>query len=387
MVSITKFSRRFRHCFAAWPATLALGAAALALGGCGVDRTGLEMVLVPDDAGTVGRGDAIVIGAAGGHGGGVGGSGGSILGSGGAGGISGEGGSTVVEGSGGHIGAGGVSGSGGMMNGAGGMMTGSGGMMLGSGGMLAGTGGMMNGAGGMMTGSGGMMLGVGGTMVGTGGSADGGFDASAGGSGGGGNVGGLGGNPGTGGVPGLGGAGGATICTPACGPCLRCSASHTCEVDPASLWDLLADSAALKAQNPRVQLPATQNWDLDSGEIGGALPDPFVELDFLTTAFTPIGHTTMIVDTLLPNWGALLTPTAAMLNPAGMPVRAGDLTGGTSWQIAVYDADSDTAIGPFGETMCKILGPLTSADFVNGSFTVTNIDSCVSVSIKLTCHP
>ncbi len=81
-------------------------------------------------------------------------------------------------------------------------------------------------------------------------------------------------------------------------------------------------------------------------------------------------------------------PTAALLNPVGAPVRASDLmAGGKNWVITVYDDDVDTASGPFGETICDINGPLTSADFINGGFTRVNVDSCFSVSIKLTCRP
>jgi hypothetical protein len=127
-------------------------------------------------------------------------------------------------------------------------------------------------------------------------------------------------------------------------------------------------------------------------EIGDILPDPFVELDVLmpqtTNPITPIGHTAVIVDTLVPNWGALTPASAAMLNPPGTPVRASDLmAGGKNWLISVFDDDIDTASGPFGETMCQIKGPLTASDFAIGNFTRTNTASCISITIKLTCHP
>ncbi len=388
MVRSSDFSRRFRHCFAAWPAAYVVGVVALALGGCGLDRSGLENALIGDGGS---RGNDAAADRIGGGAGGNGGSGGSIVATGG---DSGAGGGIVVDGSGGIIG-----GSGGII-GAGGMIIGSGGIP-GAGGAIVGTGGMP-GAGGAIVSTGGMP-GAGGTIVGTGGRTDGGTDAGAAdagtdGGGLGGHLGGLGGGPGTGdagtggmgaaGAPGLGGAGGATMCTPPCGPCQRCGANHTCELDPASFWDLSAVLASIDPHDPNVKPPNTSDWDLPSGEIGGSLPDPFVELDFLSTAITPIGHTATITDTLLPNWGALMGPTAAQLNPMGAPVRASDLlAGGKNWQISVFDEDVDTAIGPFGETICGINGPLTSADFINGSFTRTNVDSCSSVSIKLTCHP
>ena len=246
--------------------------------------------------------------------------------------------------------------------------------------MIVGTGGTTDG------GTGGMIVGVGGMIVGTGGTTDGGTDAGAGGMPG---VGGSGtGGMGMGGAPGVGGMGPPPVCMPACGPCQRCTANHTCEVDPASTWDLAAVSAAVMPDDPNVQ-GAVKNWDQPGGEIGGVLPDPFVELDFLTNAILPIGHSAPIVDTFLPNWGALMPPTQALINPPGSPIRASDLMlGGRDWQIVVSDDDDlDPTTVPFGEQICPIFGPLTSADFLNGGFTRTNVDSCFSISIKLTCHP
>jgi len=229
---------------------------------------------------------------------------------------------------------------------------------MGMGGMIVGDGGM--GTDGMIAGDGGM--GTGGMITGTGGM-------------------------GTGGTPGAGGMGPPPVCMPACGPCQRCSASRTCELDPASTWDLAAVSAAVMPNDPNVS-GTMKPWDLPSGEIGGALPDPFVELDFLTNAILPVGHTMPIIDTLLPNWGALMPPTQALINPPGSPVRASDLlAGGRDWQIVVSDDDIDTATGPFGEEICPVFGPLTPADFLNGGFTRTNVESCFSISIKLTCRP
>ena len=132
------FRRRFRHCFASVAATFVVGVVALALGGCGVDRTGLDaragfpttrairLTATPrrrDERSR--RRDRCRR------------SGGSIVGTGGAGGSAGAGGGVVVEGTGG---AGGKLGTGGMI-GAGGMIVGTGGM-IGAGGMIVGSGGM-----------------------------------------------------------------------------------------------------------------------------------------------------------------------------------------------------------------------------------------------------
>ena len=133
MVRSTDFSRWFRHCFAAWPATFVVGVVALEVSGCGLDRSGLEQLQVPDSGS---NGDRSV-GAAGGHVGADGGTGGSIAGTGGAGGNSGVGGGTIDEGSGGMIGVGGMLGAAGQRSGTGGMIVGTGGMMMGSGGMTS----------------------------------------------------------------------------------------------------------------------------------------------------------------------------------------------------------------------------------------------------------
>ncbi len=379
MVRSSDFARRSCHCFAAWPAMYVVGVVALALGGCGLDRTGLQSVLA-GDGGSNGKGDASVVG---GTGGGIVGAGGKIAGTGGE---SGAGGGIIVDGGGG--------GSGGML-GTGGKIVGSGGMIVGAGGMI-GAGGKIVGSGGTIVGSGGMP-GTGGMLVGSGGSTD----AGAGGAGMGGS--GLGGSPGVGGTlgmggsgtggmgtagaPGVGGMGPPPVCTPACGPCQRCTASHACELDPASRWDLAAISASVSSTNPNAR-DGTTNWDRPSGEIGDVPPDPFVEFDILTTAVNPVGHTMPIIDTLLPNWGALNPATQALLNPPGAPLVASDLlAGGNHWQIVVYDDDVDADTGPFGETICTIFDPLVAADFLNGGFTRNDVSNCISVSIKLTCHP
>ena len=144
--------------------------------------------------------------------------------------------------------------------------------------------------------------GTGGMIVGVGGNADGGTDAGAGGTPG---VGGSGtGGMGMGGAPGVGGMGPPPVCMPACGPCQRCTANHTCEVDPASTWDLAAVSAAVMSDDPNVQ-GAVKNWDQPSGEIGGVLPDPFVELDFLTNAILPASVTPLRLSTRSYPTGAL----------------------------------------------------------------------------------
>jgi hypothetical protein len=401
------FARRIRFLPAAW--AFGLG---VALVGCGVDRTGLEQVTLPDDASTgpMVRGDAPADRAWVDGSGGENGDGGS--GGGGNSGAGGDGGGTAIGGVGGGIiviGTGGAGGTGGIT-------------VIGTGGItVIGTGGVT------VIGTGGVtVIGTGGvTVIGTGGSAgskDAGTsddDAGDGSSvetpadtGGANDAGGVAGTGG-GGTAGMGGAGGAssTACTPsscasgccdgntcvtdlsaqqcgasgaaciACAPCNRCSGTGTCELDPTSLWDIWAVSATLTETDPSVEPPDEPNWDLASGEVGGSLPDPFVELDLLAPALTSLGHTATIVDTLAPDWSTLSPATSALLTPR-MPIAAIDLMGGRPWLIVIGDDDAGV---PSGETICQIGGPLVPDDFRAGGFKRSGVDSCYTASFKLSC--
>ena len=200
---------------------------------------------------------------------------------------------------------------------------------------MIGAGGMIVGTGGMIVGTGGMIVGIGGTMVGTGGSRRRRHAIRA-------------------------RAAAAWAGCPAwaarqgwVAPAARRSArrraarasdataNHTCELDPASTWDLAAISAAVSPMIPTCRPPDSTNWDPPSGEIGGVLPDPFVELDFLTTRdHSDRSHRHRSSTRCCPNWGALVPATLALLNPPGSPMRASDLmAGGKNWQISVFDDD------------------------------------------------
>jgi hypothetical protein len=387
MIRNAHFFSRQRPGPATWPpnrlATWALGLSALLLVGCGLDRSGLGPI-GGDDAGfsnppyDAGRETPPVGGD-----GGAGGGGGGRSGGGGADGGAGVGG-RPGGGTGGH-GAGG--------SGIGGSGTGG-----------AGLGGRPGGVGGA-TGVGGK-TGVGG-MTGIGGAT--GFGGTTG-------VGGLMGvgGRGTGGGPGTGGgAGGA--CNPttcpngccagatcvtnlspqmcghagaqcqACAACERCPASGACVVDPESQWDLAVVSAVLNPVDPADPPELGGVWDVPGEPAGGPLPDPFVLLDLPFP--TVIGQVPPILDTVTPNWSTQLAPDPPLLNPAGQPLRAGDLlAGGVPWLILITDDDSGTT-PPSGEIMCQIDGPLQAADFRAKGFTRTNVDSCFSATFKLTCHP
>ena len=362
-------------------ATLALSICGFTAASCGLDRTGLEQVLLPDDAGP-GRptGDAAAdfgVMNADGSGSGQGGAG------------NGMGGTWGTAGSGGGMIVGGNGGTGGATN--------------------AGTGGRTGSGSGGASGEGGM-IGAGGTLGSGGGTAAGGALGSGGATGTGAAPPGVGGAPGTG----AGGSGGSACsaatcptgccngnaCVTAtnaqscghdgglcqlCGACERCSSAGACELDPASFWDISALSAALNPSDPDAAAPQAPNWDLPSGDVGGILPDPFVELDILSPAPTVVGRTVTVVDTVVPVWHMLDPPSAGLLTGGG-PIAASDLLAGSpTWMIRVIDEDSGIPGAPASDLMCQFAGPVSVAEFGARGFT-RNGGGCYSLSVQLVCH-
>jgi len=178
-----------------------------------------------------------------------------------------------------------------------------------------------------------------------------------------------------------------------CAACERCSGAGACEVDPESHWDLSVVSAILDQADPHNDPSDGPDWDLPPEPSGGSLPDPFCELDvpFIDAQGDPsievIGQVPAIIDTITPNWATAVAPAQPLLNPAAKPIRAGDLiAGGKPWFIVIGDDDAGSQ-SPSGEMMCQIDGPLTTSDFRTGGFVRRNLDSCVSATFKLTCHP
>lgn len=363
-----------------WLVALCLGAAATSLG-CGVDQSGLipaKTKATPGDASIsdlqAGAGDGAATGGSAGPSGsggaGFDGGGGTGGGARGTGGIAGVGGA-------GRAGAGGAgdgaAGKGTGGNGTGGNMAGSGGDRDGTGG---GDGGGSGGAGGLGTGA------AGGASTGTAG-ADGGVGGTAGAG-----VGGGGGRPSAGCDPTncTSGCCAGAVCVPSpsaqqcgrggmscqtCLACQRCSALGACELDPASHWQMSAVSAALAKREP----DGVTLWDEPGEVFGGSAPDPFAQFEMPTGS--PIGATTTIVDTTAPTWNQLL-------EPGGTTLQASDLLpGGQVWQIWIGDDDGNN----LGEVMCELNGPIDAAAFAAGGFTRTNLMSCSSVTIQLTCHP
>jgi len=114
-------------------------------------------------------------------------------------------------------------------------------------------------------------------------------------------------------------------------------------------------------------------WDAPGEPFGGALPDPFA--DFEMPVDNSLGYTDVLTDTLTPAWNQPVIP-------ATSAVRASDLLpGGQAWDLWVGDEDANH----YADVMCELDGPLTLADLQAGGFTRTNVDSCLSVTVRLTC--
>jgi hypothetical protein len=157
-----------------------------------------------------------------------------------------------------------------------------------------------------------------------------------------------------------------------CGTCEICSAAGTCDVDPASQWDITAVSAMLTSVDPN-DTPPTTAWDFGNQQYNGPLPDPFCQLEIPLGTF--IGRTSIVIDTLAPMWNARIN--------GSTPVAARDLlAGGKNWQIWVGDADSASS----GEEACEINAPMDPAAFKSGTLTLGKSAGCLSVNLKLTCR-
>jgi hypothetical protein len=154
-----------------------------------------------------------------------------------------------------------------------------------------------------------------------------------------------------------------------CAACQRCAADGLCSVDPASHWALTAGSAVLAPQKTNGTF-----WDGLTGDVGGVLPDPLVQLEVPLGTF--IGRTTTMTDTIIPSWNESLQGSEPWLLASAL------LPGAEPWALSVGDQDSDSN----AELMCAI-DTLTAADFSAGGFTRTNVGSCIALTIKLTCQP
>jgi hypothetical protein len=372
--------------------------------GCSVDDSGLAGTSEKLQRDGGGGGGLAMTGSGGGVGtGGVNGGGGSV----GTGGVTGGGG-TIAGGTGGTPGTGGMSATGGA--------PGSGGA-LGAGGVMA-TGGV-TGAGGTpstggTTGSG-AAPGTGGAtstggMTGTGGAT------STGGSPG------TGGTPGTGGQMGTGGAGGTkcgsgncdgccsadgqcvkttsakqcgsmgAACV-ACAPCEICSTQTSsgmgpptpgsggvaCAIDPTSQWTIVAVSGQV-TMSP----PGGGTWDPAHGDEGGSAPDLFCEYENPANdvSATTAGVTDTVTDVFTANWDETITPPGVTVSASALMAQK------PAWRIWVGDEDcvSPDNCGTLGQIACSYQQPITAASLESGQVTISNYQSCVSLTLQLVCQ-
>jgi hypothetical protein len=163
-------------------------------------------------------------------------------------------------------------------------------------------------------------------------------------------------------------------CRP-CGGCEICSASGTCDIDPASSWDVVCVSAVLAPT-----LPNGQPWDPGNGADKPA-PDPFCQLEEVANQVdSATGKSTnTIQDTYTPSWNFDVTP-------AGHPMPASKLLSTSApWRIWVGDDDGCNATGCFGQEACEIDQPLPASALSTGQLTVQNRQSCLSFTVKFVC--
>ena len=276
----------------------------------------------------------------------------------------------------GSLGNGGAPGAGGDIGTGGALVEGTGGALLGTGGLAVGgmgevsTGGV-GGAGGVI-GTGGIVAGTGGAKAGTGGAPS-----------------------GTGGR----GTGGAQACGPAtcptgccnnntcvtaartkdrcgtggvacqaCQSCFQCGAvSGSCEVNPTSKWNVICGSASIGD-------PAKgASWDTGAAT-GAGLPDTFCQFRVNELAMT---ETSVKNNSLSPVWNESLTANS------GYGLASYLMSANTRW--TVYVGDDDGAFAKF-QDVCEVAPLPKTADFVAGLMTFTNVDSCKSLTLKLTCN-
>ncbi len=347
----------------------------------------------------------------------------------------------AATGSGGSVATGGVNGGGGSV-GTGGGVTGGGGTIAGGTGGAPGTGGTSATGSGGAPGSGGA-LGAGGAMAtggvsGTGGTpATGGTPGSGGapGTGGATSTGGMtgtggtpatggapgtGGTPGTGGGMGMGGAGGTkcgsgncdgccsadgqcvkttsakqcgsmgAACV-ACAPCEICSnqmssgmgppnpGGGACAIDPTSQWTIVAVSGQV-TMSP----PGGGTWDPPHGDEGGSAPDLFCEYENPANdvSATTAGVTDTVVDVFTATWDQTITPPGVTVSASALMAEK------PAWRIWVGDEDcvSPNNCGTLGQIACSYTQPITAASLESGEVTISNYQSCVSLTLQLVCQ-
>jgi hypothetical protein len=162
----------------------------------------------------------------------------------------------------------------------------------------------------------------------------------------------------------------------ACGPCQTCTAAGSCDIDPASTWDIVCVSAKLASTQPNGAA-----WDPSAPGPNGPLPDPFCQYERVSGLVDPSNAavTSTITDTLTPMWSQNVTPAA---NP---PTASWLLSSSTGWRLWVGDDDGCTASGCVAQEACEIDGPLPKSALETGTLVIENRASCVQLYVKFNC--
>jgi hypothetical protein len=102
-------------------------------------------------------------------------------------------------------------------------------------------------------------------------------------------------------------------------------------------------------------------------------PDPFCQL---TINGVSAARTATILNTFMPAWNASITPTTRALTEDLLVSQAG------SWAVAVFDDDGNQTVF---EPICTVSPNLTPDDFAAGTVTFPPTQSCLSLTIQLSC--
>ncbi|HEY2900156.1 MAG TPA: hypothetical protein VGL59_06255 [Polyangia bacterium] len=168
-------------------------------------------------------------------------------------------------------------------------------------------------------------------------------------------------------------------CAP-CGPCEICGPDGTCQIDPASRWEIVCVSAGI-ADAP----PDGDKWDPDAATSAGAAPDPYCQFDTMPGSdggSATSAMTTTIVDMFSPTWNQVITP-------PGQTISAADLLDPHAmWKLTVSDDDgcADDQ-GCLAETICTLSPPMNASWLEDGSVSTPVAPSCPTLTLRLVCQP
>jgi hypothetical protein len=162
-----------------------------------------------------------------------------------------------------------------------------------------------------------------------------------------------------------------------CGSCQTCSAAGACDIDPQSQWTIVASGAQV-AMSP----PGGGTWDPVHGDEGGVEPDLFCEYENPAgdVTATTAGVTSTIVDTYSATWNQTITPTGVTVSASAL------MAAKPAWRIWVGDEDCTRAnVCNSGQIVCTYQQAFTAAQLMSGSASITNVQSCQSLDLRLVC--